>query len=106
MLCFAGNFGKIVTHGILQLGCDLHVFGKCWLESGFRRDQILRACGVIVAEGSRVPMFRSPNLFYVPKAKSDEVKNIFKWRIMISQALHPLRCFSKLVGRCLSLLVK
>ena len=46
------------------------------------------------------------NLFYVPKVKSDEIKNIFKWRNMISQALHPLRRFSKLVGRCLSLLVK
>ena len=51
-------------------------------------------------------MFRPPSLFYVPKAKSDEVKNMFKWRNMISQALHPLRRFSKLIGRCLSLLVK
>ena len=40
------------------------------------------------------------------KAKSDEIMNAFKWRNMISQALHPLRRFSKLVGRCLSLLVK
>ena len=97
---------KVVTHGILQLGCDLHVLGKCWLESGFRHDQILRACGVVVEEGARVPMFRSPSLFYVPKAKSDEIKNISKWCNMISQALHPLRPFSKLVGRCLSFLVK
>ena len=60
---------KVATHGILQLGCDLHVLGKYWLESGFRHDQILRACGVIVEEGSRVPMFRSPSLFLWPEGK-------------------------------------
>ena len=89
---------KSVTHGILQLGCDLHVLGKCWLESGFHHDQFLRACDVIVEEGARMPKFRSPSLFYVPKAKSEEIKNIFKLRTMISQELHPLRRFSKLVG--------
>ena len=46
---------KAVTHGILQLGCDLHVLGKCWVELGFRHDQILRACSVIVEEGSGHP---------------------------------------------------
>ena len=56
--CFAlqAILEKAVTHGILQLGCDLHVFGKCGLESGFRHDQILRACGVVVEEGARVPI--------------------------------------------------
>ena len=88
---------------VLYHGGLVGVLGKCWLESRFRQDQILRAC---VEEGARIPMFWSPSLFYVPKAKSDEVKNMFKWRNMISQALHPLRRFSKLIGRCLSLLVK
>ena len=36
---------KAVAHGILQLGCDLHVLGKCWLESGFPHDQILWLVG-------------------------------------------------------------
>lgn len=62
---------KAYTHGILQLGCVPYVLGKCWLGLGFRHDQITRACGIIIdnEEGFRIPMFRSPSLFYVPKSQ-------------------------------------
>ena len=55
---------KAATHGILRLGGGLKVLGKCWLDPSFQHGQILRARGVVVQLGARVPMFRSRSLFY------------------------------------------
>ena len=48
----------------------------------------------------------APSIFSPPKTKSDEANNVFKFRNVISHASHPVKPLSKLVGRCLSLLVR
>ena len=50
--------------------------------------------------------FRAPSAFRLLKWKTNEGIDDWKWRLAVTHKHHPLRQISRLVGRCLSLLLR
>ena len=64
--------------------------------------------GDVVTESRQSSPYTPPSVFALLKWKSDKksVPASVKWRNLVSFASHPLKGWSKPVGRCLRLLIK
>ena len=106
-------------HGILQDAVDINALSKRLLSPGQRQEIImqkilpphLRQC----ADESPSPSASSsssswvnmapPMIFALPKWRSNEAKNEFSRRNVISFAGHPIRTYARIISRCLSILM-
>ena len=105
-------------HGILQDAVDIGALSKRLLSPSQRSDIILQkilpphlqhAAGESARTSASSPSswvnMVPPMIFALPKWRSDEARNEFAWRNVISFAGHPVKRYAHLISRCLLILM-